>query len=84
MPAVTWVFLSGMCFTPSVPLCHINNLCIHLSAVHFELYIYGTVHFSWLKINEHAFLITNKHLAAELVIGNRFIFISVYVGNIYI
>lgn len=43
---ITWVFLFGMCFMPSAPLWHINNLCIHLSAVHFELYIYGTVHFS--------------------------------------
>lgn len=43
---VTWVLLFGMCFMPSAPLWHINNLCIHLSAVHFELYIYGTVHFS--------------------------------------
>lgn len=46
VPARHLGVLSGMCFTPSVPLCHINNLCIHSSAVHFELYIYGTVHFS--------------------------------------
>lgn len=82
LPDAGWGAVSGRVCRASrhlgVPVWYIHSPCVHLSAERSELRIYGTVHSSSLKINEHAFLLTNKHLAPWLVIGNRFILISVY------